>query len=90
VIPTDTCYSFVASIGQAVAVERLLQLKGGSGHKKPLSILCRDLSQISEYTNQFGAKWVYKLLKSSLPGPFTFVLPASKAVPKVRMCVCVT
>jgi len=52
VIPTDTCYSFVASISHSGAVERLLKLKGGSGHRKPLSVLCKNLSQISEYTNQ--------------------------------------
>lgn len=85
VIPTDTCYSFVASLSHANAVDRLLRLKGGSGHKKPLSVLCKDLSQISEYTEQFNAKWVYKLLKATLPGPFTFILPASKAVPKIVM-----
>ena len=52
VIPTDTCYSFVAKLSQAGAVDRLLKLKGGSGHKKPLSLLCKDLSQVAKYTNQ--------------------------------------
>ena len=85
VIPTDSCYSFVTSINQSVGVNKLLKLKGGSGHKKPLTLLCKDLSQISKYTEQYDSKLTYKLLKKSLPGPFTFVLPASKEVPKIVM-----
>jgi tRNA threonylcarbamoyl adenosine modification protein (Sua5/YciO/YrdC/YwlC family) len=85
VLPTDTCYSFVARIDDAKAVDRLLRLKGGSGHKKPLSILCKDLSQASIYTEQFGSQRIFKLLKTSLPGAFTFILPASKELPKVVM-----
>ena len=85
VLPTDSCYSFVASIDAPEAINKLLRLKGGSGHKIPLTLLCKDLSQISKYTKQYDSKLTYKLLKKSLPGPFTFVLPASKEVPKVVM-----
>jgi tRNA threonylcarbamoyl adenosine modification protein (Sua5/YciO/YrdC/YwlC family) len=81
VIPTDTCYSFVAPISSRDAIDTLLRCKKSG--KKPLSFLCKDLSMISEYTSDASnEKWVYKMLKALLPGPFTFVLPTSDAVPK--------
>ena len=84
VIPTDTCYSFVTSLSSREGLERLMRLKGISGQKKPLSLLCKDVSTIAKYTTALtDQKWVFKLLKSSLPGPFTFILPASKEVPKL-------
>ena len=61
-----------------------MSLKGISGKKKPLSVLCKDLSTISKYTSDLSnEKWVYKLLKTTLPGPFTYILPASKEFPKL-------
>ena len=81
VVPTDTCYAFVASIDQADAVARLMQLKGGG--KKPLSILCDGLSMASKYTANLDEKNVFKMLRESVPGPFTFILPSSKSLPKV-------
>ena len=84
VIPTDTCYSFVTSLSSREGLERLMRLKGISGQKKPLSLLCKDVSTIAKYTTSLtDQKWVFKLLKTSLPGPFTFILPASKEVPKL-------
>lgn len=82
VIPTDTCYSFVASAGSRTAVDTLLKCKNSG--KKPLSFLCKDISMVSEYTDQgiVREKWVFKMLKSLLPGPFTFILPTSEIVPK--------
>lgn len=64
-------------------MEKLMNLKGTSGKKKPLSVLCKDLPTISTYTSDLSdQKWVYKLLKTTLPGPFTYILPASKEFPK--------
>lgn len=82
VIPTDTCYSFVAAIDSRSAVDTLIKCKKSG--KKPLSFLCKDISMISTYTSEprHGEKWVYKMLKTLLPGPFTFVLPTSDAVPR--------
>lgn len=61
-----------------------MTLKGMSGKKKPLSVLCKDLPTISAYTSDLSnQKWVYKLLKTTLPGPFTYILPASKEFPKL-------
>jgi tRNA threonylcarbamoyl adenosine modification protein (Sua5/YciO/YrdC/YwlC family) len=80
VIPTDTCYSFVTPISSRSGVEQLLQCKKSG--RKPLSFLCRDISQISTYVGDLmQEKWVFQMLKGLLPGPFTFVLPSSKAVP---------
>ena len=82
VIPTDTCYSFVTCLNSRKGVERLLSIKGGG--KKPLSVICKDLSMIDTYTSSVSnVKWVYKLLKSTLPGPFTYIMPSSNAVPKM-------
>ena len=61
-----------------------MALKGISGKKKPLSVLCKDIPTISAYTSDLSdQKWVYKLLKNTLPGPFTYILPASKEFPKL-------
>ena len=81
VIPTDTCYSFVASTASRDAVAQLLRCKDSG--KKPLSFLCKDIAMVDKYTSELSReKWVYKLLRSTLPGPFTFVLPCSEQVPK--------
>lgn len=81
VIPTDTGYAFCARVDAKDAVRRLLDIKGGSG-KKPLSLLCRDLAAIDMYT-RFQSKTIFKVLKKALPGPYTFVLPASENLPRV-------
>ena len=82
VIPTDTSYSFVTTVSSKEGVERILRLKGASHRKKPLSLLCRDLATIDEFALGID-KPVYKLLRSHLPGPYTFILRASPALPKV-------
>ncbi|KAJ1426707.1 DHBP synthase RibB-like alpha/beta domain-containing protein [Ochromonadaceae sp. CCMP2298] len=81
VIPTDTCYSFVTPLSSLEGVRRLMALKGTSG-KKPLSILCKDISMASQYADSIDRKWVFKLMKATLPGPFTYILPSTKLVPK--------
>lgn len=84
VVPTDTSYAFVTPINSNEGVLRLMKLKDNSGRNKPFSVLCKDFSMISYYTSSITQeKWVYKLLRTCLPGPFTFILPASKEVPKV-------
>lgn len=60
---------------------RILSLKN-EGMKKPLSVICSDIASISKYsTNLCDQKWVYKLFKTTLPGPYTYILPSSKEVP---------
>ncbi|KAH8056722.1 L-threonylcarbamoyladenylate synthase [Aureococcus anophagefferens] len=82
VIPTDTSYSFVARVDSKAAVQRLLALKGDENRKKPLSLLCADLGTIDEYT-RYTSKRTFKLLKAALPGPYTMILPASEALPRM-------
>ena len=83
IIPTDTCYSFVAGIDSKEGIQRILRLKN-EGQKKPLSVLCKDLAAITKYTSNLSdQKWVFKMLKSTLPGPFTYILPSSKEVPSI-------
>jgi tRNA A37 threonylcarbamoyladenosine synthetase subunit TsaC/SUA5/YrdC len=84
VIPTDTCYSFVTSITSPLGIRRLIDLKGFHGQRKPLSLLCKDYSIISQYTSAItDIKWVYKFVKSILPGPYTLIFPSSKELPKL-------
>ena len=85
VLPTDTCYSFVTRLSSQEGVKRLMRLKGvAAGKKKPLSLLCKDVSTISKYTSELtDQRWVFKLMMRTLPGPFTYILPASKEVPKL-------
>lgn len=83
VVSTDTSYSFVTLINSSAGVSRLMKLKSAAGQKKPLSLLCRDLSMASQYTQSMERNWVYKVMKAALPGPFTFILPSSKLVPQL-------
>jgi tRNA threonylcarbamoyl adenosine modification protein (Sua5/YciO/YrdC/YwlC family) len=86
VVPTDSCYSFVSSINSKTGINRLLDLKGYHGQKKPLSLFCKDYSTISKYTSSLtDEKWVYKLIRTLLPGPFTLIIPASHEVPKIAI-----
>ena len=82
IYPTDTIYGLGCDIFQPKAVERICRIKGILPQKAQLSFICRDLSHLSDYTKSIGTP-LYRLLKSYLPGPFTFVLPASKQVPKI-------
>lgn len=80
IIPTDTLYAIACDVRQARAFERLCKIRGVQPGKARFSLLLKDLSHISEYTRPFSRE-VFKLLKSSLPGPFTFILPAGGQVP---------
>lgn len=82
VYPTDTVYGIGCSLMNKKAVERLCQVLEIKPQKLDLSFICRDLSQISEYARRIDTP-VFKLLKKSLPGPFTFILESSGKVPKI-------
>jgi tRNA threonylcarbamoyl adenosine modification protein (Sua5/YciO/YrdC/YwlC family) len=79
---TDTVYGLGCDIGNKDAMERVLTLKGYSKYHA-LSFLCADLSDISQYAKVDTP--AYKILKRCLPGPFTFILPASHDVPKMLL-----
>ena len=82
IYPTDTIYGLGCDINQPKAVERICQIKGIDPKKAQLSFICKDLSHLSDYTKSIDTP-LYRVLKNNLPGPFTFILPASKQVPKI-------
>ncbi len=82
IYPTDTIYGLGCDIMHPKAVERICRIKNIDPQKAQLSFICRDLSHLSDYTKSIDTP-LYRMLKSYLPGPFTFILPASKLVPKI-------
>jgi len=82
VYPTDTIYGLGCDIFQHKAVERICRIKQVDPAKAQLSFICYDLSDLSNYTKSISTP-LYRLLKNYLPGPYTFILPASKQVPKI-------
>lgn len=82
VYPTDTVYGLGCSLMSKKTIERLCQVLGIKPQRLDLSFICRDLSQISEYARRIDTP-VFKILKRSLPGPFTFILESSSKVPKI-------
>jgi tRNA threonylcarbamoyl adenosine modification protein (Sua5/YciO/YrdC/YwlC family) len=82
IYPTDTIYGLGCDIHHPKAVERICRIKNIDAKKAQLSFICRDLSHLSDYTKSIDTP-LYRVLKNNLPGPFTFILPASKQVPKI-------
>jgi len=82
IYPTDTIYGLGCDIFQFKAVERICRIKKVEPQKAKLSFVCYDLSHLSDFTKQISTP-IFRLLKEYLPGPYTFILPASKMVPKV-------
>ena len=82
IYPTDTVYGLGCDIFQAKAIERIARLKNIKPEKANFSFIVSDLSHLSSYT-RFVDNDVFKLMKSKLPGPFTFILHASSNVPKI-------
>jgi len=81
ILPTDTLYTFACSIEHKRAVEEIAQMKGFKIKQAKYSMLCSGLSMASEYVRAMNRD-VFALLKSSLPGPFTFIMEASGSVPR--------
>ena len=82
IYPTDTVYAFGCDIYNKKAMERLCQIKGVDIKKHNLSFICYDLSHISNFTKQLENN-TYKLMKKTLPGPYTFILNANSSIPKL-------
>ena len=82
IYPTDTIYGLGCDILQQKAVERICRIKQVDPKKAQLSFVCCDLAHLSDYAKQLP-NTTYRLLKEYLPGPYTFILPASKMVPKI-------
>jgi tRNA threonylcarbamoyl adenosine modification protein (Sua5/YciO/YrdC/YwlC family) len=82
IYPTDSVYGIGCDIYNHKAVERIARIKNVKPDKAQFSLICYDLSQISDYTTPIS-NTIFKLMKKSLPGPFTFILNANNKVPKM-------
>ena len=80
--PTDSCYAFGCAVGAKAAMERAMRLRGlAPGH--PFTLVCRDLSELSVYARVDNL--AYRALRAHTPGPYTFLLPATREVPRRLM-----
>ena len=82
IYPTDTVYALGCDIFNNKALERVCRIKGIKMSKANFSFLCSNLSHISDYSKNVSTP-VYKLMRKSLPGPYTFILQATSTVPKL-------
>lgn len=82
IYPTDSVYSIGCDLMNIKALDKLAKLKGIKLEKANFSVICYDLSHLSEYTKPID-NTVFKLMKKALPGPYTFILNASSEVPKI-------
>lgn len=82
IYPTDTIYGLGCDLFNSKALDRLRLVKGIKGKNLDLSFICYDLSQLSEYARHVSNP-VFKLMKKTLPGPFTFILESSSKTPKI-------
>jgi tRNA threonylcarbamoyl adenosine modification protein (Sua5/YciO/YrdC/YwlC family) len=81
IIPTDTIYAMVCRMDSKKGIERMSKIMGKKSEKVFYSILCSDLSNISDVTAAID-KNIFRMLKNNLPGPFTFILKANNQVSK--------
>jgi len=82
IYPTDTVYTFGCDIYKHKAVERIARLKGLDQKKNNFSIVCHDLSNLSDYTKPIE-NHIFRVMKRCFPGPYTFILKANSRVPKL-------
>jgi len=81
IYPTDTVYGLGCDITNTKALERIAKIKGVKLEKANFSFVCHDLSNISDYVKQIDTS-TFKLLKRTLPGPYTYILPGNNNLPK--------
>jgi tRNA threonylcarbamoyl adenosine modification protein (Sua5/YciO/YrdC/YwlC family) len=81
IYPTDTMYGLGCDISSKKAVDRICQIKGIDPEKTHLSCVCEDISIIGSYASRVDDT-VFKIMKRALPGPYTFILEASKKIPR--------
>lgn len=82
IYPTDTVYGMGCDIHKPKAVERICNIKGIDCEKANFSFICHDLSHLADFTKPISTS-VYKVMRKTLPGPFTFILEANANVPKI-------
>jgi len=81
IYPTDTVYGLGCDITNTKALERIAKIKGIKLEKANFSFICHDLSNLSDYVKQIDTP-TFKILKRTLPGPYTFILPGNNNLPK--------
>ena len=81
IYPTDTVYGLAWDINSPKAFDRIVKIKGKNALKENFSLVCQDISQVSQFTLHINNS-IFKLLKQNLPGPFTFILNANNNVPR--------
>lgn len=81
IYPTDTVYGLGCDITNTKALEKIAKIKGIKLEKANFSFICSDLSNLSDYVKQIDTS-TFKILKRSLPGPYTFILPGNNNLPK--------
>lgn len=82
IFPTDTIYALGCDIYSSRAIDRVAQIKGIKKEKANFSFLCHNLSHLSDFTKPINNE-VFKLMKRTLPGPYTYILNANNNVPKI-------
>ncbi len=82
IYPTDTVYGLGCDVTNNRALEKIAKIRGVKLAKANFSFICKDLSNLSDYVRQIDNR-TFKLLKRTLPGPYTFVLPGSNNLPTV-------
>jgi tRNA threonylcarbamoyl adenosine modification protein (Sua5/YciO/YrdC/YwlC family) len=82
IYPTDTIYGLGCDVTNRKAIDKLCWIKGIKPGKINLSFICHDMSQVSEYVKNMSTP-TFKLMKKTLPGPYTFILNANSNVPKI-------
>lgn len=81
IYPTDTVYGLGCDITNSKALQRIARIKGVKLEKANWSFVCADLSNLSDYVRQIDSS-TFKILKRTLPGPYTFILPGNNNLPK--------
>lgn len=81
IYPTDTVYGLGCDITNSRALERIAKIKGIKLEKANFSFVCYDLSNLSDYVRQIDTT-TFKILKRTLPGPYTFILPGNNDLPR--------
>jgi tRNA threonylcarbamoyl adenosine modification protein (Sua5/YciO/YrdC/YwlC family) len=82
IFPTDTVYGLGCDVFNHKAAERVALLKGISLEKANFSFICHNMSQVTDYARHLNNS-TFKLMKQHLPGPYTFILPASSNIPRI-------
>lgn len=77
--PTDSCYALGCHVGDKTALERIRRIRNADRHHH-FTLVCRDLTEIAHYARV--ENWQFRLLKSCTPGPYTFLLPATRETPR--------